>query len=237
LTSALGNHTVTVVNTPDAASRPPAWRPVLIVSAVLLAFARMAALSVPMESAHPPRMEVYLAAIATQAIVLAFVFWAHRRPGRTVTELIGGKPGPAGWGRDLLVAVLAWPALTILLTVLKMVIAAPPPAVAGLLPRTHTEIALWIALSVTAGVAEELLYRGSLQARVTALTRSPAAGILWQGVLFGICHGYQGWPAILTTGAYGLLLGVLAWWRGSLRPGMIMHAWEDLVSGLAPGLF
>jgi hypothetical protein len=30
---------------------------------------------------------------------------------------------------------------------------------------------------------------------------------------------------------FGLLFGLLAWWRKSLRPGMIAHAWHDSLSG------
>jgi hypothetical protein len=32
--------------------------------------------------------------------------------------------------------------------------------------------------------------------------------------------------------AYGCLFGILAAWRKSLRPGMMAHAWQDLLSGI-----
>jgi hypothetical protein len=29
----------------------------------------------------------------------------------------------------------------------------------------------------------------------------------------------------------GLLYGLLAWWRKSLRPGIVAHAWSDIFGG------
>ena len=34
------------------------------------------------------------------------------------------------------------------------------------------------------------------------------------------------------TAIYGALFTLLALWRKSLRPGMIAHAWTDIVGGL-----
>jgi len=45
-----------------------------------------------------------------------------------------------------------------------------------------------------------------------------------QAVLFGVSHGYQGLRPCLGITAYGLLFGLLAEWRKSLRPGIIAHA-------------
>jgi membrane protease YdiL (CAAX protease family) len=53
-----------------------------------------------------------------------------------------------------------------------------------------------------------------------------------QAILFGVTHGYQGARACLTITLYGLLMGVLANARGSLRPGMIAHAWTDIAAGI-----
>ena len=37
---------------------------------------------------------------------------------------------------------------------------------------------------------------------------------------------------MLLIGIYGLMFGLLAWWRNSLRPGMMAHAWHDAFSGV-----
>ncbi len=99
------------------------------------------------------------------------------------------------------------------------------------LPRGFAEVPLWIALSLTAGFCEELVFRGYFQRQFTAFTRSRALGLLLQAVLFGVAHGYQGIAATIKITLFGALYGCLAMWRRSLRPGMVAHAWADIYSG------
>jgi membrane protease YdiL (CAAX protease family) len=100
------------------------------------------------------------------------------------------------------------------------------------LPRGREEIALWIALSVTAGICEETIFRGYLQHQLIFLTRSSLAGILLSAAAFGAAHAYQGGRMVIVIGVYGALFGALAYWRRSVRPGMIAHAWNDAFSGI-----
>jgi membrane protease YdiL (CAAX protease family) len=55
--------------------------------------------------------------------------------------------------------------------------------------------------------------------------------IVIQGLLFGVAHGYYS-TAMLAVTVYGCLLGLLAWWRKSLRPGMLAHGLQDAILGL-----
>jgi membrane protease YdiL (CAAX protease family) len=50
-------------------------------------------------------------------------------------------------------------------------------------------------------------------------------------VIFGLGHAYQGWEGMGKTALVGLVLGLLAWFSGSLFVGMILHAVLDLTSG------
>src|ERR1700730_3658534 len=56
--------------------------------------------------------------------------------------------------------------------------------------------------------------------------------IFLQAALFGISHGYQGVEAAVKIAIFGALYGLIALWRGSLRPGMIAHAGSDILSGI-----
>lgn len=87
-------------------------------------------------------------------------------------------------------------------------------------------------LTLTAGFCEEVIFRGYLQRQFGALTRSVAGGIVLQGIAFGASHGYQGWKFMLLISVYGTTFGLLAWWRSSLRPGMIAHFVQDAVGGI-----
>jgi len=102
----------------------------------------------------------------------------------------------------------------------------------NLLPQSPLEIALYLMLSLTAGFCEEVIFRGYLQRQFTALTRASAGGIALQGIVFGLGHGYQGWKFMLLIAVYGTTIGLLAHWRHSLRPGMILHFVQDGAGGL-----
>ena len=91
---------------------------------------------------------------------------------------------------------------------------------------------LWVGVSLAAGVCEEIVFRGYLQRQLTAMTGHAGIAILLQAIIFGVGHGYQGWKPMITISAVGFILGVLAWWRGNLRAGMIAHTALDLLAGL-----
>ena len=110
---------------------------------------------------------------------------------------------------------------------------APHRAAAQLLlPRGWLEVGLWIGLSLSAAFCEELTFRGYFQIQFGAFTRSPAAGLVLQALLFGVAHAYQGPRSVILIALYGALFGAVALWRRSLRPGMVAHALTDLVLGL-----
>jgi hypothetical protein len=47
-----------------------------------------------------------------------------------------------------------------------------------------------------------------------------------------LSHAYEGVAGMIAIGVYGALFCGLAILRGSLRPGMIAHAWHDIFSGV-----
>ena len=100
-----------------------------------------------------------------------------------------------------------------------------------LVPGNTVELIVWFCLSITAGICEEIIFRGYLQQQFSAITRSALAGIALSAIIFGASHGYEGGPRMILIAIFGLLFGLLAWWRKSLRPGMIAHAWHDALSG------
>jgi hypothetical protein len=104
-------------------------------------------------------------------------------------------------------------------------------SVDSLLPHSPLEIVIWIATSITAGICEEMVFRGYLQRQLHALSGNAVVAVLGQGVVFGLFHGYQGWQQVITISALGILLGMLAAWRGNLRANIVVHAWADVWAG------
>jgi membrane protease YdiL (CAAX protease family) len=99
-----------------------------------------------------------------------------------------------------------------------------------MLPHTRAELALFLKLALTAGVCEELLFRGYMIWYLSHwLPIYPAAGLA--SLLFGIGHIYQGWRGVLTTGMVGAFLAAVFLLTGSLFAGMAIHALMDAHSG------
>jgi CAAX protease family protein len=96
-------------------------------------------------------------------------------------------------------------------------------------PHGAVQVALVIFNAFLSGIVEEVVFRGYLLAQFTAWTRSAAAGVLMQGVLFGVAHGfYLGTRQVLLISASGILVGLFVLWRRNLRPAMVFHAWADI---------
>jgi hypothetical protein len=81
---------------------------------------------------------------------------------------------------------------------------------------------------VSAGFCEELAFRGHLQQQFQSITGSAGWAVLIQAVVFGIGHLYEGMGAVARIMRFGVLFGLLALWRKSLVPGMIVHAGSDI---------
>jgi membrane protease YdiL (CAAX protease family) len=105
-------------------------------------------------------------------------------------------------------------------------------SISPLMPHGIAEAVLWVLLSISAGISEEIVFRGYLQRQLTAFTGCTSLALFLQVAVFGIAHGYQGVRSCLAIAIYGSLFTLLALWRKSLRPGMIAHAWTDIAGGL-----
>jgi uncharacterized protein len=99
------------------------------------------------------------------------------------------------------------------------------------LPRTDSEFLWYGVLSVTAGICEELLYRGFLL-RYLALVPwhlPMLAAVLIAAFAFGLAHLYQGISGLISTGIGGLLFAGLFLGTGTLVVPIVFHAALDLI--------
>jgi len=213
----------------------PAWH----TAGVVLLLAVLVILSVRLRGAsllgHPPRRLLgYTIAMGVEWLIVGFIWLGTRFGGVSLRTLTGGMSTRArAMLRDLGLAVAFLVAANTILAILaRAAHAAPNQAVRNLLPRGGAESAVFLLLALTAGVCEEVIFRGYLQQQFAAWTRSAAAGIIAQGLGFGVSHWYQGPKFIFLISVYGCLFGCLARWRRSLRPGMMAHFLQDGVEGL-----
>ena len=109
-----------------------------------------------------------------------------------------------------------------------------PPPVAGdidvLLPRTPRERRWYTGVAITAGVCEEVLYRGLLLVVATLLAPGLPQWLLALAVAaaFGLAHVYQGPAGVAVTTTMGAVLGLLVVATGSLLPAVLLHVAADL---------
>jgi uncharacterized protein len=170
--------------------------------------------------------------IACAAVVVFWVAMSRPLPLLGLT-LVGGWPAVIGAGASILVLgflAFQWR------TVLQLTGSALDPlraqieSVKAILPRTPEEYASFRLLAVTAGICEEVLYRGFLIWYLESFVgRWPAVFVGAFG--FGMAHFYQGGAGVAKTGIAGLVTGALYVLSGSLLWPMILHAAIDLQGG------
>lgn len=99
-----------------------------------------------------------------------------------------------------------------------------------MVPHTHRELKTFRALSVTAGVCEEIIYRGYLIWALTAL-----GGIWWalagSAIFFSLGHLYQGPKSLIGLLLVGLVMAALFLLTQAIWAPMALHAVIDLSSG------
>ncbi len=172
--------------------------------------------------------------------ILAGFIWLGVRKRITLRQLIGGR-----WSKleDVLLDVVSagafWlSALFVLGLTAKLMHLDQAGKIEGmrkelgfLTPGSKVELAIWFCVSATAGFCEEIIFRGYLQRQFASIRNSMLLGVLLSALVFGASHGYEGVARMVLIGIYGLMFGLLAWGRKSLRPGMMAHAWHDAFSG------
>lgn len=100
----------------------------------------------------------------------------------------------------------------------------------ALLPRNRAELGYGAALSVNAGVVEELLFRLALPALLFGVTSNAVVAIIGSLMIFGTLHIYQGLPGIIGSTIIGIFLMAVYLGTGSIIVAILVHAAIDLRS-------
>jgi uncharacterized protein len=183
-----------------------------------------------------PRVRAYLFSMLQQWALAAACVWIWMRNGRSWRDLGLSEPRGVGFWIAALVAVLA----AGFLIRQGRAVAQDPELQAQvreklgrtepLIPRSPREAAAFEALSLTAGVCEELLYRGFLTWYLACYVPLAAAYVAAPCV-FGLGHAYQGPKGILLTACIGLAMSAVYFAGGSLWVPMAFHAFFDVHNG------
>ncbi|WP_455675486.1 CPBP family intramembrane glutamic endopeptidase [Pradoshia sp.] len=103
-----------------------------------------------------------------------------------------------------------------------------------ILPVTEKEKKIWNYVSLTAGITEEIIYRGFLLFAFSYLfpDLSIWAVIVLSSLLFGLAHTYQGAIGVIRTTIVGIIFSCLYIGMSSIIPLVIIHFLIDYVSKL-----
>ena len=179
------------------------------------------------------RLSSYFTVLVEEWFGVFLVWLALRRRGLTVGSLVSGHwQAPRAFFRDLGLAIGFMVVVVPLVGGVAYLLGANTnSAVANIPPKAVLELVVFLALAASAGLGEELVFRGYLTQQFRAWTGSSAIAVILQGIVFGLAHGFYG-KAMLAVMLQGWLLGLLACWRKSLRPGMLAHGLQDGIGGI-----
>jgi membrane protease YdiL (CAAX protease family) len=103
------------------------------------------------------------------------------------------------------------------------------------MPSNAVERAWWLAVSVLAGISEEITWRGVQIALTAVLTGGFWTAALLSSLSFAMVHIVQGWKSAAIIVLFGLGFSALVWLSGSLYVAMAVHIAYDITAGITYG--
>ena len=208
---------------------PPAaraWAVVLLVPLPILLILQGRALA-NLETL--PRTEAYISSIASLwalALATAGIAWVS---GYGFVELGLVTLGP---GRTVLLAGAMTIGGVAVLFAFRFAGVREPRMVRELMPVSAQDRLLFTGVSITAGICEEIVFRGFLIHVLYGATGSLAIALLLSSGVFGVAHAYQQPAGAVRAALLGLILALPVVLHGSILPSIIAHAAIDILSGL-----
>ncbi len=177
------------------------------------------------------KVRLYRSLVAEQ-IITAGVVLALWRSGRVSATSLG-LVAPRSWGWTMaalfvIVGALAWSSFR-LRPKAEGIRKRLQDGIGALLPDSRQDRLWWGAVSVGAGVSEELVFRGFLLYYFSAFVpqMNTPERVLLISLFFGLAHIYQGWRGVVSAGILGLVFAGFYVMTGSLLLPIVIHAVVD----------
>lgn len=182
-----------------------------------------------LELAEMPRLPIYLSSAVTLWL-LAIISVLAAQYSDFTPGLLGFRMVP--WPIFVAWMVVGMGGALLLFAVGKLLGKEESPLLLQLLPQSRREQAAFVGLSLTAGICEEIVFRGFLIAALTVSTGSIAVAVALSSSLFGVLHAYQSVFGTLRATLLGAALALPFVLAGSILPGIAAHAAIDIIGGL-----
>ena len=98
------------------------------------------------------------------------------------------------------------------------------------LPQNNRDFKYFVAISITAGIVEEIIYRGFVFSYLAEFMPMWSV-ILVSSAAFGLGHAYQGIGGVIKVMVMGLVFGTYYVFTGSIWLPIIAHAVFDILQG------
>ena len=178
------------------------------------------------------RRGVYLGNIIALWVITLLVLGAWVLAGRPVADLgLAPATGQSALVSLAIVMVIIAIAIVFYRTIMELDKKYNWTFVPELLPRSKAELQLFLILSATAGITEEILFRGYLIWYLQQFG-SLTFAVVASSMIFSIAHAYQGVKAIVIIFPIGLLFTFLYLYSGSLLPPILLHAAINSYAGI-----
>jgi membrane protease YdiL (CAAX protease family) len=179
------------------------------------------------------------AGLLAQAAQLALFFWFVRwlAGPHLLGWLLSAVPRMAAWRWAGFVLLLF--AVKVAVTLAFVILAGPdaPTAIDGVQPLAQTmKTSIWpllIATGIIAAVIEEIIYRGYLSRVLEASRLGVWGGASIASLIWAAQHVYYPFSAQVVLFCLGLTLSWARRQTGSIYPGMLWHAINNVVALLA----
>lgn len=225
------NHMEVSVKRENPSTIAPPWHTVFLVVVLLLPRTNYA-WSPTVLSEHNREL-AYIVALLIQWLFFGLMYFGLSLNGTKLVAITGNFAGDEKKQSHDIILGFLFLGFSVLITLIFLLLQRPSGPRGEFLPRTGAELVIFIPLALTAGVSEELIFRGYLLKQFQILMGKTPAVVVAQALLFGISHGYhQNLAAFGSNLAFGILLGFLAIWRRSLLPCMVAHSLSDLLAGI-----
>lgn len=172
------------------------------------------------------------AAVAVLTVGLMSIYRIHPAPGE-ISWLAPGSRAALfleGLTAGILIAILLPAVIALWSQKIRAKAGKAAMKLSFLLPSTAAERSWWWLVCITAGICEEVVYRGFLlhYLHLQPLHLNLTWALLASSIIFGIAHLYQGVAGAVQTTVIGFVLGAIFLVTGSLLIPIVVHAVMDL---------
>jgi len=183
------------------------------------------------ERAYPPRRKYFLMVMGQQCFFLVLSVLVARM------EWIELWDRPKNRYSYLVAVVVLLALIAVMIPHWRKAVVERKRRVYLFMARNNGERAMWIAISLLAGIGEEITYRGVMFILLWRLTGHDWLAVLIAAVVFGFSHYLQGWKNVFLIAGFALIFQAVYILSGSLLLPMAMHFLYDVTAGMMYGYF